>query len=232
MTCDRIQELLIDALVQPLGSDELQELHAHLDTCGSCAEHAARLERLWSSLETVAIPEPHPDAATLLMQAVDEEFGSEIKHVERSKRLSPVQSGWRAAAALVLVVIGSLLTIATQSLLDQDDGSPGAGKSRYMLIMTEMDDASIQNEEAQQEFSDWINDLVDRGVMETGIGLADLPPVGTPPGGSLLDLTVNGVIVIYAEDAQEARRIAVSSPVITYGGFIEIRELSGNASQD
>jgi hypothetical protein len=89
-------------------------------------------------------------------------------------------------------------------------------------------EAVEQSAQARQEIDAWIADLIERGIMETGFGLADQPPVGAPPDGPLMDLEVSGFIVIRADDAKEARRIAVSSPVIDYGGFIEIRELAGN----
>lgn len=228
MTLERAQELMLDALVQELGGDDLEELRAHLAAHEPSAEQAAKYDRLWANLESVAIPKLPDAAEDRLMTAVEKEFGSLKMHTEPTRR----RTIWQVAAALLLVAVGSMLTVGTQKLLDHSAATPTAGKSRYMLIMTEMDEASRVSDQAQAEFSAWINDLVRRGVMETGIGLADLPAVGTPPDGNLLDPTVSGVIVVLAEDAQEARQIAVSSPVITYGGFIEIRELSGNRSEE
>ena len=232
MTCERARELMIDALVQPLSDDELQELRAHLDACDTCTEAAVKVERLWSSLETVAIPVPEPDGEARLMQAVKEEFDTDTKDSVTARQPSTILAGWRAAAALALVAMGSLLTIAIQDWLERGGETAGDGKARYMLIMTEIDETPGPVDQAQEEFSAWINDLVEREIMETGYGIADLPPVGAPPDGNLLHLKVSGVIVIRAEDAEEAREIAASSPIHAYGGTIEIRELAGNDSED
>ncbi len=230
MTCERAKELMIDALVEPLDAVRLKELKDHIETCNSCAAEAAGVEHLWGSLETVAIPEIKPDGAERLKRAVAEEFGVDIKSAtSKLKSTAAWNPGWRIAAAIVLVVVGSLLTIGVQNYFSDDAGDTGADtRSRYVLIMTETQEPAAQTAQVQAEINAWADDLFDRGIVETGFGLADQPPVGTPPGGVLMDLNVSGFMVIRAENAQEARRIAVSSPVINYGGFIEIRELAGN----
>jgi hypothetical protein len=79
----------------------------------------------------------------------------------------------------------------------------------------------------QSEVHEWFTGLVEQGIMESGIRIPDGPPVGTPPDGTLLNGPVVGFMVIRAADHREARRIAVSSPIIDYGGFIEIRAMDG-----
>lgn len=36
MNCPRIEELILDALDEPLGADERAEVDAHLETCPTC----------------------------------------------------------------------------------------------------------------------------------------------------------------------------------------------------
>ena len=101
MTCEHAKELMIDALVEPLDDKRLKELQDHLDACQSCAAEVAGYERVWRSLETVAIPERKADGAARLKQAVAEEFGVDFEfvrsHVKPTNAWTP---GWRIAAAI------------------------------------------------------------------------------------------------------------------------------------
>lgn len=230
MNCERAKELMIDALVEPLDEARLKELHDHLEACQSCTAEAAGYERAWRSLEIIAIPDPRSDGDARLRKAVAEEFGVDIRSkASKVKSTMASRPEWRIAAAIMLIALGSLLTFGLRNFFGGDsDDIVADSRSRYVLIMTATREPAEQIAQAQAEFDAWIADLIERGIMETGFGLADQPPVGTPPNGVLMDLNVSGFIVIRADDAQEARRIAVSSPVIDYGGFIEIRELEGN----
>lgn len=228
MISERARELMIDALVAPLDAASAEELRGYVESSDECAAEIARYERIWRNLETIAVPERPDDGAAKLSRAVEREFGIAITSdpatvPEASQPRSPAI--WKIAASLALIALGSLLTIGVQRFVS-DEPSAGDDRNRYLLIMTETQETPEQLPRMQAEFSEWIDDLIASGTMETGFGIADRAPVGVPPDGPVMDLTVSGLIIIRAADEQEARRIAVSSPIIDYGGFIEIRELS------
>ena len=228
MNCERAIELIFDSLVAPLDADAAHELHEHIESCADCRAEAARYRRLWRNLETVAVPARSGSGLDALNSAVADEFGVELSastdlQFARAPTRRPVLL--RIAASLALLVAGSLITLGIQNL--QQRGAPADdGRSEYIFIMTNTIEPADQAEQVQAEFDAWIDDLVARDVIVTGIGLASSTPAGTPPGGPLMDEDVSGFIVIRAADDAEARRIALSSPVIAYGGFIEIREVS------
>lgn len=233
MSCERTRELMIDALVETLDTARQQELQDHIEECDACAAEAAAYRKLWRSLDTVALPARRPDCLARLQQAVSDEFGDTAS---ADGPVHPTQwtvLGWprRIAASIVLIGLGALLAIGVQDYLDGGAGPSATtadDRNRYLLIMTETTEPPEQAEQARAEFQGWIADLLEQGIMEDGLGLADAPPVGTPPDGLLMDETVIGFIIIRAGSHQEARRIAVSSPMIDYGGFIEIHQLGAN----
>lgn len=229
MSCERARELMIDALVEPHVASHGEELREHLATCDSCRAEAEALLRTWQNLETVAVPARSPDGESRLDAAVRDEFGTGIttEVAAMPATLSPLI---RVAASLMLLGVGILLGASLMNFLQDEPGEPAAvdERNRYLLIMTETREPPEQIAEAQAAFDGWIDDLVSQGIMETGMGLADGPPGGIPPSGALMVEDVSGFIVIRAADAEEAIRIAVSSPVIRYGGRIEVRAISGN----
>jgi hypothetical protein len=188
--------------------------------------------KLWRQLETVAIPALTSDALDRLEAAARKEFPAEYAAARREVR-TPLRMPWgvlqRLAAAIVFIAVGATLAIGLKDYLG--DAGPGDvtadTRSRYLFIMTATQEAPEQTVQMQSEVQEWFAGLVEQGIMESGIRIPDGPPVGTPPDGTLLNGPVVGFMVIRAADHQEARRIAVSSPIIDYGGFIEIRAMDG-----
>ncbi len=230
MSCERANDLIIDALVEPLSPEHLEELQQHIASCRACAAEAAGYRELWRQLETVAIPEAGPDGLDRLQKAVLDEFGDEIGSAGRGTRPPSVDRfavPRRIAAAIVLVALGAALAIGLEGRFDRNERGETAidDRARYLLVMTETQEAPELAAQAQSELQEWFAGLVEQGIMESGAGLSEGPPVGTPPDGTLLNGPVAGFIVIRAANDQEARRIAFNSPVIDYGGFIEIRAI-------
>lgn len=219
MSCDRARELMFDALVEPLGEDEQRELDQHIASCDACAAEAEENEALWKNLETIAIPPPSPDGLERLQSAVKEEFGQSAPATNRS--------WYRAAAAIALVALGGILSFGLQNFLD--DQPPAVDveddRARFLLIMTETTEGPELAQQANEEIGQWFADLAEQGILEPGSGVAVGPAVGVPPDGPLLQGPISGIVVIRAADIQEARRITITSPIITYGGFIEIRSV-------
>lgn len=235
MSCERAKELMIDALVEPLDNERLEELRQHVAGCETCAAEATEYRDLWHRLDTVAIPQPAPGSLKRLQTAVQREFGDKASSTGGGTRRAFAVPGSlvaRVAAAIALVGFGAILATGLNDYLRDDSlgDSPIDGRARYLLIMTETQEGPELAAQVQNEFDDWISGLIEQGIMESGIGLVDGPPVGTPPNGTLLNGPVAGFIVIRAADGQEARRIAVASPIIDYGGLIEIRAISGGDS--
>ena len=237
MSCERAIELMIDALVEPLAPEHLEELRQHIADCQSCAAEVAGYRELWRQLETVAVPEAAPDGLERLQKAVHDEFGDESESAGRGIRTPPVDrfaAPRRIAAAIVLVALGAALAIGLEGRFDRNefDDTATDDRARYLLVMTETRETPELAAQAQSELQEWFVGLAEQGIMESGVGLSEGPPVGTPPGGTLLNGPVAGFIVIRAADDQEARRIAFESPVIDYGGFIEVRAIDdGGSSQ-
>jgi len=236
MSCERAIELMIDSLVEPLDKAQLDELHRHIAECESCAAELADYTKLWRQLETVAIPEQSANALDRLETAARKEFPAEYAAATRPDR-TPLRMPWavlqRLAAAIAFIAVGA--TLAT-GLKDYFGGAgpvevTGDTRARYLFIMTETQPAPELAAQAQREVQEWFVGLQEQGIMETGFGINDGPPVGAPPNGTLLNGPVSGFIIIRAADNQAARRIAVSSPIIDYGGFIEIRAMD-NGGED
>lgn len=229
MTCERARELMIDALVESHVASHREELRAHLATCESCAAEAEALRRIWQNLETVAVPPRSSDGESRLDAAVRDEFGTGIT---TEVAPTPATRGplFGLAASLLLVGVGVLLGAGIMKLIGGDAGEQAAvdDRNRYLLVMTETREPPEQAAEAQAAFDAWIADLRSQGIMESGLGLADVPAVAVPDEGILMFERVSGFIIIRAADDEEARRIAASSPVTRYGGLIEIRALPGN----
>jgi hypothetical protein len=235
MSCDRAKDLMIDALVEPLDKEQLHELQEHIAGCESCAAEMAEYQALWQQLENVAIPQPRSDGLERLQAAVREEFGSEFGSSRPKKHplfAGPLGFWQRVAAAIALIAIGAILSIGVDNYL-RDTGPEVAvedDRVRYLLIMTATQEGPELTAQAESEVQGWIAGLIEQGIMESGLGISDALPGATPPSGTLLNGPVSGFIVIRAADIQEARRIVLASPVIDYGGLIEIRAIDGNGS--
>jgi len=232
MSCERARDLMIDALVERLDEEQMEELQRHVAGCGACAAEASGVQDLWRRLETVAIPVPASGGLERLQAEARKEFGDEFaasSHGNRPASTAPVNRWQRIAAALALVGIGAIMAIGLENYITDagPEDTPADGRARYLLIMTETQEGPEMAAQVQAEVQDWIAGLIEQGIMESGIGIAAGPPVGAPPAGTLLNGPVAGFIVIRAADNQEARRIAVASPIIDYGGFIEIRAMNG-----
>lgn len=229
MNCERARELMIDALVESHVASHRDELREHLATCEDCAAEAEALRRIWQNLETVAVPPRSGDGESRLDAAVRGEFGTGIT---TEVAPTPATRGplFGIAASLLLVGVGALLGAGIMKFVAGDAGEQAAvdDRNRYLLVMTETREPPEQAAEAQAAFDAWIGDLLSRGIMESGLGLADVPAVAVPDEGILMFEGVSGFIIIRAADDEEARRIAASSPVTQYGGLIEIRALPGN----
>lgn len=228
MSCERAIELMIDALVEPLDKQRQEELDRHVAACDSCAAELAGYRVLWQRLETVAIPNLTPGALERLQKEVRNEFGGELASAGRETRpVVAAPAGWlrQAAATVVLVGFGALLAGGLGHYFGSADSPPTDDRARYLVIMTETTEGPELAAQAKNEFREWIDGLIEQGIMESGFGLADRPPIGAPPDGTLLDAPVTGFIVIRAAGDREARRIVAASPLIRYGGFIEIRAI-------
>ena len=230
MSCERAKELMIDALVEPLGSEQARELEQHVATCDSCAKQMAGYQELWQQLETVAIPEPSAGGLERLQQAVREEFGDAGGPRAKAARPSGLPLIQRLAAAVALVAIGALLSFGLRDFTVDTGMREVDDRQRYVFIMTATQETPDMSEAVQAEVDAWIGELLEQDVIETGFGIFEGTPVGTPRSGSLLNGPVSGFMIIRAADAQEARRIALDSPIITYGGLIEIREIDDGDS--
>lgn len=235
MSCERAKDLMIDALVEPLTREHLEELRQHVADCRACAAEAAGYRELWRRLETVAIPDASPGGLERLQNAVLAEFAGEFGSAGRVIR-PPSADRFaltrRIAAAVVLVGLGAALAIGLEGRLDRSGRGEATtdDRARYVLVMTETRESPELAAQAQSEVQAWFAGLAEQGIMESGVGLGDGPPVGTPPDGTLLNGPVAGFIVIRAASDQEARRIAFTSPVIDYGGFIEVRAVDDSGS--
>lgn len=235
MSCERSIELMIDALVEPLGKEELEELQQHVAGCESCAAEMVAYQDLWQRMETVAIPEPTAGGFERLQKAVREEFGTDSTSTDRRERPASMGSPgiWqRLAAAIVLVAVGAILAIGLDSYRRDADITDTLqdDRVRYLLIMTETQEGPELAAQVQSEVQEWIAGLIEQGIMESGLGISDAMPGATPPSGTLLNGPVSGFIIIRAADIQEARRIVLASPIIDYGGLIEIRAINTGGS--
>jgi hypothetical protein len=235
MSCERARELIIDALVEPLDEERLEELQQHVAECESCAAEMAEYQELWQRLETVAIPEPTPGGLERLQQQVRKEFSSEFAFAKPAIRPAFASSFGlmqRIAAAIVLIGVGAILAIGLENYLG-DAGvveTPADDRARYLLIMTETQEGPELAAQVQSEVQDWIAGLIEQGIMESGVAVNEAMAGATPPSGTLLNGPVSGFMVIRAADLQEARRIVFGSPIITYGGLIEIRAIRNGGS--
>jgi hypothetical protein len=108
--------------------------------------------------------------------------------------------------------------------------TPADDRARYLLIMTATQEGPELTAQVRSEVQDWFAGLIEQGIMESGLRISDALPGATPPSGTLLNGPVSGFIVIRAADIEEARRIVLASPVIDYGGLIEIRAIGNGGS--
>ncbi len=244
MSCDRARELMIDAHVEPLDQAQIDELRQHIAGCEVCAAEAAGIEQLWGELFAALIPEPRANGLERLQASVREEFGAELdappptrtRPDEDQPGTSPTGQAvdgidwtgllWRAAASIALVGLGVALATGYDALRQESTPTLAEG-DRYLLIMTATAEGPELADQVATEMGEWIQALAEQGVVESVVGLVDGLPVGTPPSGTLLTGRIAGFMIIRAADPQEARRIAVSSPSIQYGGFVEIRAING-----
>ncbi len=221
MNCERATELIIQSLVEPLDSAQSRELDNHLEQCEECRDVVASYREIWNELPIEG--KPPPEVYSKLRNSVSSEFGVELTTDYRPERK---YFTWvNIAASLVLVVLGSIITLGIQSYTERSDLASIDNRNRYLLIMTATTESAALRDQFNSEFQSWLADLSERSMLETGIGLSDGPPIGTPPDGPIMDLDVSGFIIIRASDDQEARSVTVASPVIDYGGLIEIRRL-------
>ena len=221
MNCDRSVELILDSLVQPLEDAQSRELERHVSTCASCAETLKEHERLWKAIPYVSNELPTDTSGERLMTAVHREFGQPVEPVRTST------AWYRLAAVVAAFAVMTLIGFGLFQSLDRDDteATESDDRVRFLVIMTEIQVAPERQAEADEAIADWFRSLQEQGIMEehSGTGLGSL--VGAPPDGPLLAESAAGIIIIRATDGAAARRIIGSSPIIDYGGFIEIREV-------
>ena len=221
MSCDRARELMIDALVQPLAEAERLELQRHIEDCDDCAAEAEATRALWEELGDIAIPPPSADGLERLQAAVQSEFG------ESSPAKSRSTHPWlAAAAAVVLVAVGSLMTVGMQSVFDSPRSTEADdNRARYLMIMTNTQEPPELDARVSEEIQQWFADLRIQGVLEAGSGMLLGESVTTPADGPLVQLKAAGAVVIRVRNQEEARQIVADSPIIKYGGSIEIRAI-------
>lgn len=237
MSCERAKDLMIDALVEPLDEQQMTELQAHVAECESCAAEMAEIQNLWQHLGAIAIPEPSAGGLERLQAAIRDEFGDEMNLTRRATYPSySARLGiWRRVAAVIaLIGVGALLSIGLDSYLRESGPQDVADddRARYLLIMTATREGPELAGQVQSETQQWLASLIDQGILESGFGIGDAMPNAMPRSGTLLNGPVSGFMIIRATDLQEARRIVLDSPVIRYGGLIEIREIDDDDSSE
>ena len=115
MTCDEVRELLPEHLLGTLEGPEDLEVRRHLRGCSTCREERMNLEDGVAALSrAVHDQEPPADLRDRVLRTLDEEW-NEARPLAATARRRRERSPWRAAAAVVVLIAGSLAYGATQA---------------------------------------------------------------------------------------------------------------------
>jgi len=222
MNCEQARRWIIDDLVEPLDDERREQLRLHLAECPACAAEAAEYVALWDDLSAAAV-EPTDDAPRDPTPERRERDGDAGKFEPEDRAWMPLLR--KAATAVLLIGLGAVLGSAARSLWQPEEVAPAQG-NRYLLIMTRSAPPAELAEQARQEIDEWFDQLSADGVVETGFGFPDESLVGTPPDGPWIPPNISGIMIIRASSPEEARRITAASPIIRYGGFIELHAIN------
>lgn len=127
LSCDDVR-VCLEALVDgELGSAERTAVEAHCAGCEACGRERTRARALWSALRE--LPEPDPPAD--LLGRVREAAAAEEVVARRWRRGWPVL----AAAALVLLAVGSVLIRATIRPAPDPELARARAEARYAFAV-------------------------------------------------------------------------------------------------
>lgn len=107
MDCTRAQELLDDYVDGDLSESESQKVRDHLKACAACAQSEAELRAL---LHRAAQLPAEIDASRDLWPGIRDTIASGSARPVPARR-SAVATGWMAAAAVLLVLLSSAVTL-------------------------------------------------------------------------------------------------------------------------
>ncbi len=223
MKCETAIDLVVDSMVDDLSVEELADLKRHLASCHECANKAAEMDHLWKGLEGVDAPAPSGD---ILVR-----FGRQL---ERTGRRPAWPLALRAAAAIALLLAGGLAGRLVPDGPIQGQRAFAVPEGSYLLAIRGTEpDRRADGRPLMPEYVAWESDLERDGILLAAEKLMDgggrwvsgMEPGEQDPGS----LELRGFFLIRAASYDEAVSIASTSPHITYGGTIEVRQIQKTA---
>lgn len=110
-TCEKMQELFVEALYGDLNAEQLAMLDSHLAACSDCKAELAGMRSTLRVMDGRVRPEPGDDFwrsfDTKLEERINESPTAQPKVISFRKRIP--QWAWQAAAALFLVGVGVVI---------------------------------------------------------------------------------------------------------------------------
>ncbi|MFO1498647.1 MAG: zf-HC2 domain-containing protein [Verrucomicrobiota bacterium] len=149
MNCERVKELLPDALAETLDERTKGELEAHLSGCTSCRDEVTNLQSVWAKLAT--LPEPNPSPA------LDDRFRTTLEAFREGQKqalpnetqerpllsgclgsLWPKQPVFQFAMAVLLFAFGLFLGLETVRRPSWDPGAAATNQAAVAQLREEM----------------------------------------------------------------------------------------------
>lgn len=229
MSCNHINELIIDLLTNQLDAQGRQQLDSHLRTCQKCRAKLNQYENMWRKIDLIPQPQHSNNVLDGLKQRVKEEFDVQLFTDYENNEVQPNTGTWTKpfkliAASILLLFLGSSMTYFYMN----DSGSlnsenyAGDAMSEYIFILTRTGFDPTKAEQIEADMEKWLSQKTSQGIVIDSMWLPDNPTVDTPPQGSLLNEPILGFIVVKAQNDRDARQLAIEVPIVDYGGFLEV----------
>ena len=103
-------------------------------------------------------------------------------------------------------------------------------KTKFMLVVYELDDQNANSSSRVKEYTQWITQLRKSNPIASGEKLEESGKIVVAGGVSDINTIpvekrISGYFLIEAENYEEAISIAKTCPHIKYGGKLEVREI-------
>ncbi len=218
--CDAAIDLVIDSLMDEPDAPDAQKLDGHLQTCGACADEAARMRRLWNDLG-------RSDAPAAGLESLVR-FG---RNLERRGSARMPSAALRAAAAVALLVTGAVVGRFV-GMANGGDATPAVTPpdSEFLLLIRGQEpEQQRPGSQLVEEYGQWAGDLASKGRLVSVEKLVDDSGAWVSASPRTLDeqmrAPVGGFFVVTAQSYEEAVALARGHPHVTYGGTIEVRAI-------
>jgi hypothetical protein len=230
VSCDDVQALMLDALIQQRAPNDTALL-AHMDSCIACRTARAEYETLWREMGRLVAPVPSPDARA--------RFAIRLATVRNASISPPARPTvpWYLGAVAAAVLVAALAGYAVGARRFAERVRPSQtaavdNEPTFLLLLHE--DSAFQRGEIPKpdldlmaEYARWADGLERSGTLISGTALARDSTIwlGLPHAPSALGDKVDGFFLIRAKDLTAAEQVAATCPHVKHGGRIELRSI-------